>query len=401
MDGCLEKDLIARHGRLKAEMEANGADAMLLACVANMIYATGRVVNGFFYIAPDGAAPTLFVKKPLGLGAEAFDGIMDVEYVTKPESMPAALERAGRGLPRRMLFEDEQLSYSEGARIAKAFAGTELLPGSAPLRRVRSVKTEYELKMHRISGEGISAAFGRIPKLYRAGMTDIQLSIEMEAELRRLGDMALIRSFGRYLEIPPGGSLLAGDNAIAAGPYEFAIGGAGLDRTAPIGANGGRLKEGQCLLVDFGGNFSGYLIDMSRTFSIGDAPEEALRAHAAALEVQAMAAREAKPGAICGEIYGKAMSMVAGSGFAEYFMGFAQQSKFIGHGVGLELNELPVIALNSKTELEAGMVIAIEPKFTLPGIGAVGTENTFVVTESGLEALTFGSDGITRLPPPA
>jgi Xaa-Pro aminopeptidase len=359
------------------------------------------MVNGYFYLPADGGAPILFAKKPAGLGAEDFNGAIEVEYAAKPELMPGALARKGRALPKRLLFEDEQIPCAEGARLAKVFPEALMLPGSALMRRARSAKTSYEIGLLRISGERMSKIFESLPALYRPGMTDLELSIALEREMRLSGDLAVIRSHGRHLEIPPGGSLLAGDNAAAPSPYDFAIGGAGLDPTVPVGANGAPLLEGQCLLVDLAGNFTGYMIDMSRAYSIGEPPEDALRAHAAALGIQRAVALAAKPGAVCGDLYDMAMSIAAKSGYSKYFMGHAQQSRFIGHGVGLDLDELPVIALNSKSALEPGMAIALEPKFTLPGIGAVGTENTFLVTPDGLKALCAGNDEITRLPPPA
>ena len=89
--------------------------------------------------------------------------------------------------------------------------------------------------------------------------------------------------------------------------------------------------------------------------------------------------------------------MVKEAGMDDYFMGHNQKAGFIGHGVGIEVNELPVLAPRSKDIFEKGNVIAIEPKFVIPGTGAVGIENTYVVTDEGLEQITNFPEELTEL----
>jgi Xaa-Pro aminopeptidase len=142
------------------------------------------------------------------------------------------------------------------------------------------------------------------------------------------------------------------------------------------------------LMVDIGGNFTGYMTDMTRTYSIGKLAENAYRAHQTAREIQDEIAQMMRPGAVCEDIYNRSLEMAKRSGLEGCFMGTRQQARFVGHGVGLEVNELPVLGVRSRTELEPGMVLAIEPKFVIEGTGAVGIENTFVVTATGNEKIT-------------
>ena len=150
-------------------------------------------------------------------------------------------------------------------------------------------------------------------------------------------------------------------------------------------------------MVDLGGNFNGYMGDMSRVFSIGKLNEKAYTAHQVCLDIQNEVASLAKPGTVCEDLYNTAIDMVTKAGFAEYFMGISQQARFIGHGIGLEINEMPVLAPRMKQELEPGMVFALEPKYVIPGIGAVGIENSFLVTETGLEKITHFTEDIIQL----
>ena len=105
----------------------------------------------------------------------------------------------------------------------------------------------------------------------------------------------------------------------------------------------------------------------------------------------------AKPGVACEDLYNTAVKMVEEAGFADYFMGVGQKAKFIGHGIGLEINEAPVIAPRMKQELEPGMVFALEPKIVLPGVGPLGIENSWLVTTEGVEKLTVCNEEIIEL----
>ena len=193
------------------------------------------------------------------------------------------------------------------------------------------------------------------------------------------------------------GSLLAGDNADAPSPYEFALGGAGLDASLPVGGNGTPLTDGTSVMVDMGGNFTGYMTDMTRVFSVGKLTDRAYRAHDTALEIQRRIEQTAAPGVPAADLYNLAVRIAADAGLSDYFMGHRQQAGFIGHGIGIEINEAPVLAPRSKEALVPGMVFALEPKFVIPSVGAVGIENSFLVTDNGVEKLTHCEEAIVPL----
>jgi len=141
-------------------------------------------------------------------------------------------------------------------------------------------------------------------------------------------------------------------------------------------------------MVDIAGNFYGYLTDCTRTFAIGRLAPRAVEAHCRSIEIQQAVAAAGVPGARCEDLYALALKMAEDAGFADCFMGLAQKAKFIGHGTGLVINEQPVLGARSKETLQEGMCIALEPKFVIPGTGAVGVEDTFLVTPAGMENLT-------------
>lgn len=165
----------------------------------------------------------------------------------------------------------------------------------------------------------------------------------------------------------------------------------------PVGANGSIIKPGETVMIDMNGNFTGYMTDMTRTFTLGHVSDMASRAHEVSIEICAELARMGVPGTEAKAMYEKAVAMAHEAGLADYFMGHRQHAGFVGHGVGIEINELPVIAPRSRSVLEEGNTIALEPKFVIPGAGAVGIENTYVVTPQGMECITKSPEELISL----
>ena len=386
----LQPELKLRRDKIRALMAQRGIDAALITCNVNLIYTYGRVISGYLYL-PLQAPARIFVKRPNNLSGEY------VHPIRKPEQLPELLKECDLPLPSKLMLEGDELAFNEYKRLAACFPETEVLPcGTELIRRARSVKTDMEVELFRRSGAAHVRAYAQIPSVYRLGMTDRQFSIEIERLMRLEGSLGIFRVFGRSMEIFMG-SVLAGDNASVPSPYDFALGGEGLDPALPGGANGTLLQAGQSVMVDLGGNFYGYMCDMSRVYSIGSLPQKAYDAHQVCLEVQSEVTAMAKPGVLCEDLYGKALEVVGKSGFADNFMGIGQKAKFVGHGIGLEINEAPVLAPCMKQELEPGMVFALEPKIVLPEVGPVGIENSWVVTAEGVEKLTLAPEEIVEL----
>lgn len=383
-------ELKLRRDKIRSLMAQHEIDAALITCNVNLIYTYGRVVSGYLYL-PLHAPARLFIKRPNNMVGEY------VHPIRKPEQLPELLMECGLSIPSKLMLEGDELTFTEYNRLAACFPQTEVVPcGTSLIRKARSIKTDMEIEMFRRSGIAHAKAYEHIPSVYQPGMTDRQLSVEIERLMRLEGSLGIFRTFGQSMEIFMG-SLLAGDNAMNPSPYDFALGGRGLDPSLPIGVDGSLLQPGQSFMVDMGGNFYGYMGDMSRVFSIGRLPEKAYAAHQTCLEIQEAVAEKAKPGVVCEDLYNIAINMVTKAGFADNFMGTTQKAKFIGHGIGLEINEMPVLAPRMKQELEPGMVFALEPKIVLPGIGPVGIENSWAVTEEGVEKLTLCKEEIVEV----
>lgn len=385
----LAKELKLRWNKIQQNMSDVHADGLLICDNVNLYYVSGRIFRGYCYI-PVKREPIFFVRRPLGLNGT------QVVYIRKPEEIGEYLQKNGIAFPDKLLLESDSISYSDYKRYETIFIPKEVLNGTALLRRCRSIKTPYEIDLIRRSGELHAKTYETIPSLYRKGMTDVEFSIELEHECRKLGSLGIFRIFGQSMEIFMG-SVLAGDNADIPSPYDFAMGGAGLDVSLPVGCNGTVLTEGMSLMVDMGGNFTGYMTDMTRTYAIGSVQELALKAHETSIAIHQAIAAKARPGVAAKDLYELAAEMANHAGLSDYFMGHRQKAGFIGHGVGIEINEAPVLAPRSRDILAEGMVFALEPKFVIPGTGALGIENTYVVTADGVEKLTIFEEELISL----
>jgi Xaa-Pro aminopeptidase len=286
----LQPELKFRRDKIRYLMAQQGIDAALIACNVNLLYTYGEIVNGYLYL-PLHSPALLFVKRPNNIVGEF------VFPIRKPEQIVDLLKENGIPVASKIMLEGGELPYADYMRLASLFPESEVVDGTAIIREARSVKTPLEIELFRRSAALHARAYSKIPDVYHPGMTDRELSVEVERLMRLEGCLGIFRVFGQSMEIFMG-SVLAGDNAATPSPYDFALGGKGLDPSLPGGMNGTLLKEGYSVMVDIGGNFYGYMCDMSRVFSIGKLNDEAYAAHQVCLEVQDKVASMTAPGVV-------------------------------------------------------------------------------------------------------
>ena len=381
-----EDEYNLRLDHIRNRMASASVEAILLSDNANIYYLTGRVYAGYAYVPLKGM-PVFFIRRPVELEG---DGIV---YIRKPEDITGSI---GMSTPDSIGIELDVLPYSTVTRLVKLFPGSELKNASAVMRDVRAVKPPMALRMLRESGAKQTRVYKRIPGLFQEGMSDYDLQVAIEHMSRMQGCLGQFRISGDSMELYMG-NILAGDNADAPSPYDFAMGGAGMDPSLPVGANGTLIKPGTTVMVDINGNYNGYMTDMTRVFSYGNISEEATRAHRCSIDICRELEKMGRPGTKASDMYEKAIETVKAAGLERHFMGYTQKAGFIGHGVGIEINELPVIAPRSRDILQENNVLALEPKFVVPGVGAVGIENTYIVTSGGLERITDSPEDIISL----
>ena len=387
----LRSEMLLRASRVQDMMQHEHIDGILLATNANVYYTTGRFFRGYVYLPAQGD-PVYFIIRPNGYdlaGVRAF-------YVRKPEQIPDVMAENAIDIPAVLGLDEDSLSYTETMRVRAVFPDATYVNAGPVMRRARMQKTPLELKLMQIDGLHQAAVYKRLPHLYREDMTDVEFQIEIERVLRLEGALGYSRMSGRLMEINLG-SVLYGENADTPTPYEFALGGGGTDPSLPVGADGSIMHAGHTVMVDMNGGFNGYQSDMTRVWRRGDIPELAYKAHECSRAILRRLEQIGRPGFAVSALYEEAMKIVEAEKLADYFMGHIQKAGFIDHGVGIELNEQPAITPRSRESLLENMTIALEPKFVIPGVGAVGVENTYIVTADGLRSITPFPEEIQEL----
>ncbi|WP_185244804.1 M24 family metallopeptidase [Citrifermentans bremense] len=380
-----------RIARLQQELKAKGIDGALFIYPIDVYYFTGTRQNSTLWVPAEGK-PRLMVRKSV---SRAVNESCIEETVPFPSSkefpglFPPELQKIG--------FTFDVAPVQQYNYYAKLLPGREFVDVSAINREIRSVKSEWELGQMRESGDRICQVFREVPGFLKEGMREVDLAAEFECRLRKAGSEGYVRMRAFNQELFQG---LAVSSATACEPgfFDGAVTGQGMSSASPHGASAAVISANAPVLVDYTGIFNGYIVDITRFFVIGKLAPELEHGFATALAIQKYLVDNLKPGASCEELFLKAAEMAEEAGLARNFMGApGENARFVGHGVGLELDEFPVLAQGFKVPLQEGQTIAIEPKFVFPGQGVIGIENTFAVGKNGGVKLTDMPDEIVYL----
>jgi len=285
------------------------------------------------------------------------------------------------------------LSWELSNLLVSRMKDTVFLPADAILTRLRSVKSEWELSKMRLCGQRHHRClYSELPQVIRPGMTEREIAIKAWEVFFAAGHQGLMRmsAFGEEIFL---GHVAVGDSANYPSVFNGPVGLLGAHPAIPqMGYAGKVFKKGNLLTVDIGFSLEGYHTDKTQVMfagSLADLPGAARDGHSFCCDVQAWLAEHLKPGAIPSELFAHCMDWVSKSKFTDGFMAMGgNKVRFLGHGIGLFIDEFPVIARGFDEPLQAGMVLALEPKFGIREIGMVGVENTFEVTEQGGRCLT-------------
>ncbi len=365
-------------------------DAALIIQHADLFYFSGAVNRAYLYI-PASDAPVLMIFP----GAERVRGESEFPLVVdmaKPEHLPELLSALGYPVPAVLGLEADVLPVGLHSRISDLFPAAHFTDVSGQIRRTRMVKSPWEIgQIQEACRMGIEI-FNYVPQVLFQQMSELELAGQIERFARQLGHPGYMRARGFNQELTYA-LVLSGPDASIPSYSSGPLGGRGLAPAFPHASSQRLIGKNEPIIVDFSAWAGGYLADMTRTYCIGNLPSHMEHAYDTAVAIQDLLKKEAKAGAICSELWTAVRQLVRTNGLCEHFMGMARRVPFIGHGVGVEIDELPVLAPKNGMLLQPNMVIAIEPKFVFPD-GAVGLENTFVVGEEGLISLIEDSDAI-------
>jgi Xaa-Pro aminopeptidase len=375
---------------MQSLLKGKELDGALFIYPIDVYYFTGTRQNSTLWIPAEGE-PMLLVRKSYSRAKEE-SPLADIRPFPSSRDFPALF---GDDL-KKIGFTFDVAPVQQLNFYSKLLPGREFVDVSGLNRELRSVKSPFELEQLRLTGAASCAVFATIPQFLTRGMREIDIAAELECRLRKAGSEGYVRMRSYNQELFMGLAVSAG--AASFGFFDGAVTGRGLSNASPHGASADLIRENEPILLDYSFVRNGYITDMTRVFVFGTLDSELQRAFDLSLEIQGALQKALKPGAVCEELFFMAAAMAEAAGFGANFMGMpGEQAKFVGHGVGLELDEFPVLAQGFKMPLQAGQTIAIEPKFVIPGKGGIGIENTFAVAADGGEKITDMPDGIIFL----
>jgi Xaa-Pro dipeptidase len=382
-------ELESRLQKAQAALLSQNIDAALLVQTVDIFYFTGTAQQAHLLLPAEGEPLLLVRRDPERARAES--PLAGVESSGRYSDLPPALRRLGISPAARLGLELDVLSVNRFRRYEELFPEAELVDCSPLLRQLRSIKSAWEAERLRDAGLQSGAALEAAAEFLHPGATEAEVAAVIMANLVNHGHPGLLRMRGLNTEMPLV-HVFAGPDAGVASYTDAPFGGRGRTAAFPQGPSDRPINRGEAVVIDVGGSADGYISDQTRTFSLGPPAEDLARAYEFCRSLHRELAA-AKPGVRCADLYELALQRARDNGYAQYFMGAAPtQVGFVGHGLGLEVNEIPVIGRGSDEVLQVGNLVALEPKVRLPGRGAVGIEDTFWVTGDGLDRLTPGDD---------
>lgn len=384
-------ELEYRCKKLQDYMAEEALDAVIVVQNADLFYFTGTIQSGCLYVPAKGQ-PLYLVRKEM-TRARMESGLKEILPFSSMKDIPEILARFGYPTPKKVGMEFDVVPVGFFERYRKVFSAAEFVDASPIIRKVRMIKSHYEIHILQDAARQVDKVFLRAKELIREGMTDLELAAELEMTARKDGHQGLMRMRAFNAELFYAHIFSGADSAVPA-YVDTPLGGLGLTPAFGQGASYKPMHRNEPITVDFAGCFDGYMVDQTRMFAIGEVSANLRNGYDDMLKVQERMKELAVPGASWGSIYESCRSLAFEMGHGDHFMGIrGAQVSFIGHGIGIEIDEYPFIAkgFNDMT-LQVGMVFAFEPKLVYPGEGAVGIENTFYLSNDGLKQLTFSDE---------
>jgi Xaa-Pro dipeptidase len=385
-------ELNSRIARFREQMDQNSPEWEITVIFSriNQYYFTGTMQDGALFI-PRYDEAVFWVRKSYerAVDESEFPLIRPMETYR----VPAAVMQ---NLPRVVYVEKEIIPMAMLERFLRHFPFTGIESADAQISRVRSVKSEYELSLMRQSGKIHQRVMEElVPGMLREGMSELEFFCDMFTAFINEGHQGIVR-WGMFGAESILGHAAFGVSSIYPTSMNSPSGNYGMSPAVPMnGSPDRRLRKGDLVYIDTGCGVGGYHTDKTMTFMYGRSiPDGAIEAHKQCVDIMNKVASMLRPGAIPSVIYNKVMSSLSPA-FLENFMGFGKRTvKFIGHGIGLTIDEPPVLAIGFNEPVMEGMVFAVEPKKGIADIGLVGTENTYIVTPQGGISITGDSPGL-------
>ncbi len=372
------------HGRIErfqTRLRASSIDAAIIHQGVDLYYLAGVACDAHL-VVPATGDPCLLVRRDLDRARSA-SSIPDIRSLDSLSGVAAAVGKAGR-----VGLEFDVLPVAHYLRLGKTLPDAELVDCSRALMAQRARKSPWEIGRIAAAGQMVAEAQRRAQELVTVGCSDREVQVELEAHLRRAGHQGPMRMRGINGQLFYGAVLGGADGAVAS-HGDTPLGGPGAGPAYGHGPRGHRLAAGEALTVDLVAVVDGYMADQTRTLAPVPLREPLADAYEVCVRTLRAVEEHLRPGVPWNSLYEIGLRLATEAGYEANYMGHGpSRVRFVGHGLGLEINEPPFLAAGFDAKLEEGMVVAVEPKLVFPGVGAVGIENTYAVRATGPVQLT-------------
>ncbi len=387
MEKVPEEEVGQRIRRLQIILAEADLDGAFILQNVDMFYFSGTIQASILFVPREGS-PVLMVQKAWKR-AQDESPLEKIVRIKNHNQVGQVLRDFGVNMLETAGLEMDVLPVNIYFGYRKYFPQCRWVDISGEIRKLRMIKSPYEIDQVRRAVVILNRGFTDIGELMREGMTELEIDGWLALIARREGHMGILRMRGWNQEMMHA-HVLSGESGSEISFLNSPQGGTGNTPAMAQGAGNRSIRKNEPIGIDYGVAVNGYTGDQFRTFVIGNISKTLERAHDCSRDIHRLLVREAKPGVRCSDLYKLAVEEAANKGYSDFFMGHGDgQTRFVGHGIGLEIDEYPIIAQRSEDKIEVGMVIAIEPKFVFPGKGVVGLEDDYLVTASGLERLTL------------
>ena len=389
------EEIQSRITQFQKSLQDSDIAGALISQNVDLFYFAGTIQRSFLFIPAEGEA-VLAVHGNLGRALRE-SSLRQVAPLKKSQQLAQVLSDFNYSVRGRIGLEMDVLPARYYLALRREHAEADFLDVSELVRKVRMVKSGYEISQIRKACQILNQVMLAAQRSIRPGMTELEVDALLVALARRLGHQGLLRMRG-YNQEMFSAHVFCGKTATLSPTMNVPLGGLGTTPAIAQGASFNVITENEPLIIDFGVGINGYVTDMTRTFVIGKLSQKLQEAYSVAKEIKDFVEQWVTPGQSWSRLYREIIELVRQRGYQDYFMGYkGHQVAFVGHGIGLEIDEYPVIAPGFHEEFRENMVFALEPKLVFPDVGAVGVEDDYVVTKAGMERLTTYNDQVLTI----
>jgi Xaa-Pro dipeptidase len=364
---------LSRIERFEAALREAGLAGALVMHPVSVYYLAGTGQPANLLVVP-GREPVLYVRRYIELVRES-SRVGDV----RPGAGFSAIDVSWDG-PLGMELDVLPASLVASARRRLGEIGD----CSPALWSVREVKDASEVESMRASVALFDVLHAAMLEHLRPGITELELSAEIARALRLAGHHGVVMQRRWDAKLQMEGSVVSGPNLTTISRGPVTITGVGLGESFAMGASRREIAYGDLVNVDLGLNRDGYHADMARTYAVGEVSASVEDLARKCREIEDVAVAAIRPGVSCESVYEAARDAAERLGVGDIFQG---GGPYIGHSIGLELDEPPVLGPGASTPIREGMILTIEPKLMADGGVAVNIEDDVVVTADGCEVL--------------